>query len=264
MPVTGTIVRDALSAVGAVGKQIRSMDELAAGADGALRQAPRGLTAVGAASFLATQAQESDYFRTTREYARNPPYAPWVGRTFDQLTHREAYERFGAWCVSHGLLADPATFTKNPSALEDYRWAWLGGVFYFEWRGLWPIANRGDHLLVSRIVNAGPGWARLGKNWQPHGWDARLKMFDAFRRAGDVLLPTGSTLQEDDVPAPDVWNYPIPDPFTPQNDSMPAFAMLGWATTHAAVARGDAAAAKATAERCERKLDEILAELRAR
>lgn len=192
MSVTDDVLLSALRAVGAGSRLVRPAAELAAGADAALRQAPPGLTAVGSASWMATQCMEGDYCRTTKEYAKDPPYAPWVGRTFEQLTHREAYDRFGAWCAARGLVADAKVFVKNPAALEDPRWAWLGGVFYFEWRDLWPIANRGDHLLVSRIVNAGPGWKRLGANWLPHGWDARRKMFDSFRSHGDRLLPTGS------------------------------------------------------------------------
>lgn len=109
---------------------------------------------------------------------------------------------------------------------------------------------------MRRYNGSGPAAERYADNFMARYaiWRDRL----AGATASSAPAPTP---QEDDVPAPDVWNYPIPDPFTPQNDSMPAFAMLGWATTHAAVARGDAAAAKATAERCEAKLDQILKRL---
>lgn len=189
MALSGAAVRAALAAVGAVGKQIRSVDELAAGADGALRMAPAGLTAAGAASFLATMAQESAYLRTTQEYGTRLRYDPYRGRTFEQLTWVENYRGFGRWCHAKGLVSDPETFVRNPTSLADYRWAWLGGVFYFEANNLWPWANAGDHLRVSQAVNGGRG--RAGTKFVPNHWRERDAMFRAFRLAGNALLPTG-------------------------------------------------------------------------
>lgn len=187
--VDGPTIRTALAAVGAVGGQMRSFDELAAGANDALRQAPPGLTALGAASFLADKAQESAYFRTTAEYGKNLRYDPYRGRTFQMVTWSENYRNFGRWLASRRLISDPEQFVKNPTSLGDYRWAWLGGVWYFESTNLWGWANAGDHLRVSQAVNGGRG--RAGTSFTPNHWSARRKMFDAFRRAGNALLPTG-------------------------------------------------------------------------
>lgn len=194
MALTGTVVRAALASVDAVGGQMRSFDDLAAGASDALRQAP-GLTPAGAASFLATMAQESDYFRVTEEYAKNGRYAPYIGRTFEMITWRENYAAFGAWCRTRGLLTDADQFVNNPTSLRDYRWAWLGGVWYFQATNLWGWANAGDHLRVSQAVNGGRG--RAGTSFVPNHWNERRKMFDAFRALGDALLPTD--LEEDDL-----------------------------------------------------------------
>lgn len=200
MGVTAAILRDALAAVDAVGGQMRSLDELAAGADGALRQAPPGLTADGVASWLATQVQESAYLRTTREYGSGQRYAPFVGRTFEQITWRENYAAFGGWCRGRGLLADPGAFVNTPGALEDYRWAWLGGLWYFEVNGLWRHANAGNHWAVSQGVNRGVD--AIGTDKAPNGWRERLAMFDALRRAGAALLPGGLPyIKEGDVSA---------------------------------------------------------------
>lgn len=190
MALSGNIVRAALAAVGAIGKQMRSFDELAAGANDALCQAPAGLTGAGAASWLATMAQESDYFRVTEEYAKNGRYAPYIGRTFEMITWQTNYRAFGAWCKARGLLSDPDAFVKAPASLADYRWAWLGGVWYFESTGLWRYANAGNFRAVSQGVNGGVG--TIGTSFTPNGMTARQKMFDAFRAAGDALLPSGA------------------------------------------------------------------------
>lgn len=190
MSLSGDTVRAALSAVSAVGKQMRSFDELAAGANGALVQAPAGLTPDGAASFLATLAQESDYFRTTREYGSGQRYAPYIGRGFCQVTWESNYRLFGAWCKARGLVTDGDVFAKNPGSLEDYRWSWLTGVWYFAANNLWGYANRGDHYSVSQGVNRGVG--AIGSKKAPLHWDKRKAMFDSFRRAGAALLPGGA------------------------------------------------------------------------
>lgn len=190
MAVTGQVLGEALRAVGAGSRLVRPLDELAAGADAALRQAPPGLTAVGCASYLADKAMESDYFRATEEYAKNGRYAPCIGRTFQMVTWEENYRQLGRWLNARGLLADPEAFVRNPPSLADYRWAWLGGVWFFEANGLWRYANAGDHWRVSQAVNGGN--RKIGTSFTPNGWDARRKMFDALRRAGAVLLPGGA------------------------------------------------------------------------
>ena len=45
----------------------------------------------GYATFIANNCQESGYFRTTEEYAKNGPYAPYIGRTFIQVTWKSNY-----------------------------------------------------------------------------------------------------------------------------------------------------------------------------
>lgn len=201
MTLSGAAVRTALAAVGALGGQMRSLDELAAGANDALRQAPRGLTPAGAASFLATMAQESAYFRTTTEYGSRLRYDPYRGRTFEMITWRENYSAFGRWCRARGLVADPDVFVKDPPALSDYRFAWVGGVWYFEATDLWGWANAGDHRRVSQAVNGGRG--RAGTSFVPNHWPQRDAMYRAFRLAGDALLPTGGPspvdTEEDDL-----------------------------------------------------------------
>lgn len=169
--------------------QAASWEELAKGANSALLAAPPGLTWQGCASYLADKAQESDYFRATEEYNKNGRYAPYIGRTFQQLTWVENYRGFGRWCKSKGLLTDSEYFVKNPTRLRDYKWAWLGGVWYFEHHNIWRWANKGDHLSVSQAVNRGIN--SVGSSNLPNHWSVRKKMFDAFMKAGARLLPSG-------------------------------------------------------------------------
>lgn len=193
MALTGANIRAALAAVGALGGQMTSLDNLAAGANDALRRAPAGLTAAGAAAFLATMAQESAYFRTTTEYsAGRNRYSPYDGRTFEMLTWESNYRGFGKWCKSIGRVTDSEIFVKNPKALADYRYAWDGGVWFFGHNGLWKYANAGNFLAVSQGVNGGNG--TIGTTFIPGGYSAaRLPMYNAFHALGTRLLPAGGS-----------------------------------------------------------------------
>lgn len=191
MALSAIVMRTALTAVGALGKQIRGFDELAAGAVDALRQAPAGLTPAGAAAFLATTALESAWFRTTTEYGTGQRYAPYIGRTFIQLTWEANYAGFGGWCQARGLVDDRDVFVKHPGALSDVAWAWLGAVYYFEAHDLWRWANPGNFLAVSQAVNGGNG--RVGTGFVPNGWVARKAMYEVFLAAGAQLLPAAAT-----------------------------------------------------------------------
>jgi hypothetical protein len=189
-PLTGTTLRAALAAVGAVGKQVKSFDELAAGANTALAAAPAGLTPAGAAAFLATCAVESAWFRTTTEYGTGQRYAPYVGRTFVQLTWRENYLGFGRWCKNKGLVTDADTFANEPATLSGFQWAWLGAVYYFEMHGLWRYANADNMLAVSQAVNGGD--RRIGTSFVPNSWTERRAMYRVFL-AANIALPSAAS-----------------------------------------------------------------------
>jgi hypothetical protein len=198
--LTGALVHAALVSVKAVGGQLVSDDALAAGAADALAQAPRGLTVDGAAAFLATCAQESDWFRTCSEYGKSLSYDPYRGRTFGQLTWSTNYLGFGQWLKSKSLVSDARMFVDTPALLSDIRWAWLGPVYYFQARGLWAYANRGDFLAVSQAYNGGNG--KIGTSFTPNGWTERQKAYAVFLAAGDALLPSVTPAPPPAVPAP--------------------------------------------------------------
>lgn len=203
MALTGTVIRQALASVGALGGQMFTFDQLAADAASALRTAPK-LTVPGAAGFLATLAMESAWFRTTQEYtsANTARYDPYRGRTFIQLTFADNYRLFGQWCAQHGLVSDPHIFVTNPASLAAERWAWLGGVFFMEHNGLWRYANAGEFLHLSQGVNGGTG--RIGTSFVPYGWAQRKTMYDTFLAHGTDLLPATTPLEDPPMSAAEV------------------------------------------------------------
>lgn len=190
--VTGAMFKAALSKMGAYGKQIDTMDNLAASLNTALKQAPK-LTRKGIASFMATMMQESAWFRTRTEYGTaTKRYDPYRGRTFEQLTWKANYASFGAWCKAQGLVDSADYFVANPTKLSDEQWQWLGGIWYFTARKLWDYANAGNHLAVQRAVNLGS--ATTTKT--PSGWPTRKKAYNACLsaiKAGTATTKTTTT-----------------------------------------------------------------------
>ena len=86
--------------------------------------------------------------------------------------------------------------------LGDLKWAWLGGIWYFDNRKLWDEAASGDFQRVQTAVNMGT--ARTDK--VPAGWFTRLRAYRSFLSAyskpkaisvnGTVDLDTRKRLQE--------------------------------------------------------------------
>lgn len=171
---------------GAYGRQVTSLEILAAGANEALAAAPAGLTVQGAAAFLATMSQESASFRATEEFAKHGRYAPFIGRTFEMITWATNYAAFGAWCKERGLVDDAAAFTSTPRKLADVRWAWLGGVWFWQKNGLWSRANDGDFLATQRAVNLGSPTSSA----TPAGMPARSAWYSAWLKVGADLITT--------------------------------------------------------------------------
>lgn len=200
MAVEAKHIEAALRAVGGVGNQGWTYSDLAAGANEALKQA--GITTrQGAAVFISQCMVESAYFRTTTEYGgSNASYAPYYGRGFIQVTHRNNYQNFGRWCKSKGLLSDENYFVNNPSRLSDDKWAWLGAVWYFvtHRHGLVDLANKGNVDAVGRAIHTGDAWA----SWYPKEEFHRNRV-NHTRAAYQALLRAGIS-----APSPSVGSRP--------------------------------------------------------
>jgi hypothetical protein len=189
-----------LTALGTNSRQIMPLPDLALGATDALAYAHA--SPVAAAVWLATLTQESDSFRTTVEYGSGQTYAPYVGRTFEQITWRGNYSAFGAWAAVQRMIASPSLFTERPWLLGETQWAWLGGVWFFQANGLWPVASTGDFQSVSNAVNRG----QLTNSGYPSGWLARLSAYQTWTKRvanpGQLVItgvmdgPTSKRLQQ--------------------------------------------------------------------
>ena len=200
MAITGAQIRTVLTSQGAGDGLVAGYDQLASGADAAMRMA--GIkTLNAAAAFMATMCQESNYFRTTTEGGSGQAYAPYIGRTFQQITGNDSirgynYAAFGTFAKSKGMTTDAGVFVKNPALLAGMTYAWLGGVWYWttprSWSGysnLVKVADTGSILMVSRAVNAGnPYWTGT-----PNGMATRTALYNAFRALGSSIIPGTST-----------------------------------------------------------------------
>ena len=192
MGVTAAQISAALRSVGGLGGQGWSLDTLAKGANAAMAQAGIN-TREGAAVFMSQCMVESAYFRTTREYGGpSARYAPFYGRGFIQVTWRENYAKFGAWCKDRGLVPSASYFTDKPDRLADSQWAWLGAVWYLSTNGCIPRANRGQNADVGRIIHAGPGRKNYPINAQERNrQNHTMKAYNAMLRAG-ITAPSGT------------------------------------------------------------------------
>lgn len=191
MTLDSKVLGDALDALKARGKQIDTLDNLAAGARDALALADTTLTHEGVAAFLATCLMESAHLRTSQEYRakagtkarkNQERYEPYIGRGFVQVTWEKNYAEFGKWAHSRRLVDSPDVFVKKPERLAEKEWRWLTGVWFFNANRLWPLANRGDFRAVSNGVNRGNPRAKA----DPYGWAERQAYYEALVKMHDL------------------------------------------------------------------------------
>lgn len=190
MSLTGKHIEAALKAVDAGSGTVTSYQEIADLFNIALLRFGEGMfkTTNQVAALLSECMMESAYFRVTEEYAKNGRYAPYIGRTFMQLTWKDNYAKFGQWCYDKQLIQDPNYFVKNPTKLADLQWAALGGVWYFtrvSFYGKPLVDYANDISQVGKAVNLGDPRSRF----EPKGADARKEAFDAVRKLGGNIVP---------------------------------------------------------------------------
>jgi predicted chitinase len=130
-------------------------------------------TKLRAAMFLAQVGHESISLRHKRELGSGQRYAPYIGRTFIQITWKENYLGFGRW-VGVG-----DQFVRDPSSLEDDRWAWLGPVWFWTTHNLNRHADSGDVRGATEVINGGL-----------NGLADRQARYQRCVNLGDAILPT--------------------------------------------------------------------------
>jgi predicted chitinase len=142
---------------------------------------------------LAQWGHESDGFKTTQEYGTGQRYAPFIGRTWIQITWQTNYAAFGKWAASQGLIDDPDYFVKNPTALADLKWAGIGAAWY--WTVARPTINslcdNGDVVGVTQLINGGQNGItdRTARYNQAIALgDELLKLLPATNDPGDDVL----------------------------------------------------------------------------
>lgn len=195
--VTAEVIGAALDSVGGRGNQITSLDEIARIFNTAITQAGDGAydgQPARLAALIGQCAQESAWFRTTTEYGTGQRYAPYIGRTFIQITWSDNYQAFGLWCKARGLLDDAAYFVNSPASLSDLKWAALGPIWYFATRGILPYADQRNWTAVGGIINTGSAAGVPGGN------ATRLKACQAVydylisHPIGEPAMPTATQL----------------------------------------------------------------------
>ena len=117
--------------------------------------------------FLAQLAHESAHFQVTREFASGKAYEGrkdlgntqpgdgplYRGRGLIQTTGRANYRQ--ATTAIRKLNASAPDFEANPVALEEFPWALLAGITYWQSRNINSAADRDDVVRVTELINGG-------------------------------------------------------------------------------------------------------------
>lgn len=145
------------------------------------------------AMWLAQIGEESGGFVYTEEINKVGAYAPYIGRTWIQITWQSNYAAFGAWCVSQGLIDDANQFVNNPQSLADPQWAGIGPAWY--WTVARPTINslcdNGDIVGVTQLINGGQ-----------NGIQDRTNRYQQAIALGDRLLLLISQTDDNDGDEP--------------------------------------------------------------
>lgn len=127
-----------------------------------------------AAYFLAQVGHESVSLTYKAEIGGpRTRYAPYYGRTFIQVTWKSNYAAFGKW------LGKGDYFVRNPAALEQDAYAWLGPVWYWTTqRSCNALCDKGDFIGLTRAINGGT-----------NGLADRQRRRRICEALGDAILP---------------------------------------------------------------------------
>lgn len=131
------------------------------------------------AMWLAQVGHESVSFQYTEEIDKTGRYAPYIGRTWIQITWDYNYRAFGQWCYERGLVRDPNVFILNPAKLADQEWAGIGAAWYWtvERPNINSMCDSGNFVGVTKAINGGT-----------NGLADRQARYDRALALGDELL----------------------------------------------------------------------------
>lgn len=136
------------------------------------------------AMWLAQIGHESGSFVYTEEIDKTGRYAPYIGRTWIQITWASNYAQFSEWCFDKGLVDTPTYFVDYPVRLAELKWAGLGAAWY--WTEARPdineLSDRRDLETVTLRINGGY-----------NGLADRQNRYDRALGLGDRLLDLASS-----------------------------------------------------------------------
>lgn len=164
------------------------------------------------AMYLAQVGHESVSFQYTEEIAKNGRYAPYIGRTWIQITWDYNYRAFSEWCFERGLVTTPDYFVRNYRELADLKWAGIGAAWYWtEARGtrINEAADRRDLYTVTQLINGGQ-----------NGAADRAARYERALSIGDRLLAlVQNNIEQDEFEAlmADNTLYPSKSPYRDDN-----------------------------------------------
>jgi putative chitinase len=147
--------------------------------------------------FMAQLAHESAHFQVTLEFASGKAYEGrqdlgntqkgdgprYRGRGLIQTTGRANYRQ--ATAAIRALNKNAPNFEDDPEALEQFPWALLAGITYWQKRKINAAADQDDVVRVTKLING-------GKN----GLDDRIKYLKIAKK---IWLTGDAAPQSDDA-----------------------------------------------------------------
>jgi putative chitinase len=77
------------------------------------------------------------------------------GRSGLEITGKDAYARFTAWCHANVSETLPPDFVANPDLVNTDPWEGLAPIFVWEWKALDSVADRADVCELTHRINGG-------------------------------------------------------------------------------------------------------------
>ncbi|WP_074253943.1 glycoside hydrolase family 19 protein [Mycobacteroides abscessus] len=153
------------------------------------------------AMWLAQVGHESVSFKYTEEIAKGGRYAPYIGRTWIQITWDYNYRAFSEWCFERGLVPTRDYFVVNYRELADLKWAGLGASWYWtEQRPMNALTDAGDSATwkAGSITYRGFEAVTAAINGGTYGLADRRDRYNRALLQGEALLQLLNQ-EEDDM-----------------------------------------------------------------